>query len=272
MRGLLMIMGLAAAMTLPAGGAALAQSAPRDFCPDRPGKGSPPCVLDVGRFQAELGLADAAYSRGGGTSTDETAFGAVELRLGLTPTVEGQLSWTAHERVRQKDRATGATSTVDGAGDLGLALRWSLRNPGGDGFSVALQPFVTAPTGADGIGGEKWQGGLIAPISVPLNADWSLALSPEADVRPDADGSGRHAGFAGAVGVGRSFGPVSLGVELWADLDDDPAGRVTSASFDLTAGWTPASVPDLQIDASAYLGLNRDTPDLELVVGVAKRF
>jgi len=272
MRRLPAILGLATSTALLASGATLAQSTPRDFCPDRPGKGSPPCVLDVGRFQAELGLADAAYSRGGGTSTDDTAFGAVELRLGLAPTVEGQLSWTAHQRVREKDRATGATSTVDGTGDLSLALRWSLRNPGGDGFSVALQPFVTAPTGADGIGGGKWQGGLIAPMAMPLNGEWSLALSPELDVRPDADGSGRHAGFSSAIGVGRSVGPISLGVELWADVDDDPAGRVTSASFDLTAGWIPAGAPDLQIDASAYLGLNRRTPDLELVVGVARRF
>jgi hypothetical protein len=253
-----------------------AQDAPRDFCADRPGKGSPPCVLDAGRFQAELGIADGAWSRGGGTSTDDTAYGAVELRLGLTSTVEGQLSWTAHERVRDKDRATGATSAVDAVGDVNFALRWSLKNPGGDGVSVALQPFVTVPVGADGIGGGAWQGGLIVPVSLPLPfspiGDWSLALAPELDVRPDADGSGRHAGFGGAVGVGRSFGSVALGVELWADRDEDPSGHVTSASFDLTAAWSPKSVPDLQWDAGAYLGLNHDTPDLELAVGVARRF
>lgn len=271
MRRALKITGLAAGLATLAG-AAQAQDAGRDFCADRPGKGSPPCVLDAGRFQAELSLADAAYSRGGGTSIDDIAFGALELRLGLTSTMEGQVSWTAHERVRQKDRATGAVSTVDGAGDLGLALRWSLRHPGGDGVSVALQPFVTAPVGADGIGGGRWQGGVIAPISLPLSAAWSLALSPELDVRSDADGGGRHAGFSSAVGIGRALGPVALGVELWADVDDDPAGRVTAASFDLTAAWTPGAVKDLQLDASAYLGLNRDTPDLELAIGVAKRF
>ena len=244
----------------------------RDFCADRPGKGSPPCVLDAGRFQAELGLADAAWSRGGGTATDDVALGGLELRLGLTSTVEGQLSWTAHERIRGQDRASGAVSKVDGVGDLNLGLRWSLKNPGGDGVSIALQPFVTAPVGSDGIGGGAWQGGLIAPMSLPLDADWSLALSPEVDMRPDADGSGRHAGYAGAVGVGRSVGPVALGVELWADRDEDPSGSVTSASFDLTAAWTPKAASDLQLDASAYLGLNHDTPDLELAVGVAKRF
>ncbi|CAN7334267.1 transporter [Caulobacter sp. LjRoot300] len=270
--GIASVVGWAALAALAWGAGAHAQDAGRDFCADRPGKGSPPCVLDAGRFQAELGVADGAWSRGGGVSTDDTAFGALELRLGLTPTLEGQLSWTAHERIRQKDRASGAVSTVDGVGDLGLALRWSLRNPGGDGASVALQPFVTAPTGAEGIGGDAWQGGVIVPISLPLNADWSLALSPELDARADADGSGRHAGFGGAVGIGRSFGPVALGAELWADREQDPSGHVTSASFDLTAGWTPASAKDLQLDASAYVGLNRDTPDLEVAVGVAKRF
>ena len=272
MQRLLTITALSALLAAGAAHAADAGDPPRDFCADRPGKGSPPCVLDVGRFQAELGVADGAWSRGGGTSSDDLAFGGLELRLGLTPTVEGQVSWTTHERIRDKDRATGAVSTVSGAGDLNLGLRWSLKNPGGDGFSIAVQPFVTAPVGADGIGGDTWQGGVIVPMSVPLNPTWSLALSPELDVRPDADGAGSHAGYAGSVGVGRSVGPVALGVELWADRDEDPSGHITQASFDLTAAWTPKSVPDLQLDASAYAGLNRNTPDLELVVGVAKRF
>jgi hypothetical protein len=201
MRTLLTITGLVL-LAVPV--QAQAQDAPRDFCADRPGKGSPPCVLDAGRFQAELGVADGAWSRGGGTSTDDIAYGGLELRLGLTSTVEGQVSWNAYERVRDKDRATGTTSTVDGVGDVNFALRWSLKNPGGDGVSMAVQPFVTAPVGSDGIGGGKWQGGVIVPVSLPLNADWSLALSPELDARPDADGSGRHAGFGGALGVGRS--------------------------------------------------------------------
>ena len=137
---------------------------------------------------------------------------------------------------------------------------------------MAVQPFVVAPTGADGIGGDAWQGGVIVPVSIPLNSDWSLSLSPEVDARPDTDGSGRHAGYVLAGGVGRMVGPVNLGAELWVDVDDDPAGRVTQTSFDLTAAWTPKALKDVQLDASAYVGLNRRTPDLELVVGVAHRF
>jgi len=127
-------------------GAARAQE--RDFCADRPGKGSPPCVLDKGRFQVEVSAADALFSRGGGVSVDDVSYGALELRLGLTDIVEGLLTWTPRQWVRTKDQ--GATSRVSGSGDLGLALRWSLKNPDGEGLSVALQPFVTAPTGGEG--------------------------------------------------------------------------------------------------------------------------
>jgi hypothetical protein len=252
--------------------AGAAHAEERDFCADRPGKGSPPCVLDAGRFQAELGGVDAAFSRGGGTSVDDVSYGGLELRLGLSSTIEGQLSWTAHERVREKDRASGTTSTTSGAGDLGLALRWSLRNPAGEGLSIAVQPFVTAPTGANGIGGDIWQGGVIVPMAIPLSADWSLSLSPQVEARENASGSGRHAGYALAGGVGRAVGPVNLGAELWVDRDQDPTGHVTQASFDLTAAWTPKALHDVQLDASAYAGLNRRTPDLELVVGLAHRF
>lgn len=249
-------------------GAARAQE--RDSCADRPGKGSPPCVLDKGRFQVEVSGADAAFTRGGGVSIDDVSYGALELRLGLSSTVEGQMTWTPRERARTRDH--GVVSTVSGSGDLGMALRWSLKNPAGDGFSAAIQPFAIGPTGADGIGGDAWQGGVIVPVSIPLNGDWSLSLSPEADVRPNASGSGRHAAYALAGGVGRAVGPANLGAELWVDVDDDPAERVTKASFDLTAAWTPKGLKDVQLDASAYVGLNRKTPDLELVVGLAHRF
>lgn len=242
----------------------------REFCPDRPGKGSPPCVLDKGRFQAEVSGVDATLDKTSGLSTRDFAYGGLELRLGLASAVEGQLSWTPYERIRTKDQ--GAVSTVSGAGDLGLALRWSLRNPAGDGLSIALQPFVVAPTGANGIGGETWQGGVVLPVSIPLSGDWALSLSPELDARPNASGSGRHAGYALAGGIGRDVGEVNLAAELWVDVDDDPAGRVTQASLDLTAGWSPQRLKDVQFDASAYVGLNLRTPDLQVVFGVAHRF
>ncbi|MBT9470454.1 MAG: transporter [Pseudomonadota bacterium] len=250
--------------------AAQAQGAPerRDFCADRPGKGSPSCVIDPGVFQAEVGAFDASFQRSGPGSSDTYAIGELELRLGLTPTTEGQIAWTPYTQVR--DRSGGQSVRTEGVGDVTFALRRSLKNPDGSGVSVALQPFVSAPTGKSGIGAGAWQGGLIAPISVPLSADISLALAPEFDVVADADGHGSHLGWVGVVGISRSFGALSLGAELWAAVDDDPAERTTQASFDLTLAWTP--VDDLQFDFGVNAGLTRDTPDLQVGAGIARRF
>jgi len=241
----------------------------RDFCPDRPGKGSPPCVVDPGVFQLELSGLDASFQRSGPGASDTYVVGAVELRLGLTPTLEGQVQWAPYTQVR--GRGAGG-STVEGVGDVVLLLRRSLRNPDGSGLSIALEPFVSAPTGKRGVGAGGWQGGLVAPFSTPISETVTLSLAPEVDVVRDADGAGVHPAWTIAAGLSRTFGAVSLGAELWGSIDDDPTERAHRASLDLTIAWEPPGHEDLQFDAGVYGGLTRDTPDLEVLVGLSRRF
>lgn len=262
------LFGLAFAALILAAGPAGAQTTLRDLCPDRPGKGSPPCILDVGHLQAEIGLADLQRDRQSGVTTDSSAYGDLELRAGLTPRLEAQLAWSPALSTRQ--RTAGVTTRENGVGDLALALRASLRNPDGQGLSIALQPYVSAPTATRGFGAGGWEGGLIVPMSLPLTPDLAVAFSPELDVVRDSGGRGTHLAWSAAAGVGHGFGPVQVGIELWAGRDDDPSGAVTQASLDLMAAWSPND--DLQLDLGLNAGLNRDTPDLEIYAGLARRF
>lgn len=157
-------------------------------------------------------------------------------------------------------------------GDLSVGFRHSLANPDGSGVSVALAGFLTAPTGARALRADGFEGGVVLPISLPLDDDWSLSLSPGIDVVADSDGEGRHAAYAMVAGLGRSWGQWALGGELWVSRDDDPLEAVTQSTFDLTAVWTPPSMPDAQIDFGLNFGLNDDSPDVEFGVGVARRF
>jgi hypothetical protein len=59
-------------------------------------------------------------------------------------------------------------------------------------------------------------------------------------------------------------------VELWGQIDDDPADRAYQASADLTAAYAISG--DAQLDAGVSFGLNRTTPDVEAYVGIARRF
>ena len=267
------------ALALAAAGVALpatAQTTPeadlRPFCADRPGKGTPTCILDVGRWQAEVGLVDGARQSDDAFKAESWAYGDLFFRYGLTPTTELQFGITPWTREKVTDRTTGDSETVDGVNDIQIGFRHSLANPDGSGFSVALAGFITAPTGSREVRGDGFEGGVVLPIALPLNDDWGLSLSPEIDIVADSDGDGRHAAYTMVAGVGRGFGQWALGAEIWVSHDDDPIEATTQSTFDLTAVWTPPSMPDAQVDFGLNFGLNDDSPDVEFGVGVARRF
>lgn len=243
---------------------------PRPLCADRPGKATPPCILDAGRWQLEVGVVDATLQRGGGERDDVYALGGFELRRGVTRRTELELAWTPWSIERSDDH--GAKGHAAGTGDLGLSFRTALTNPDGMGVAVSVEPFVTAPTATHHQGAGGWEGGVLLPVSGAITDKVSFGVTPEVDVVRDAAGGGTHAAVAAAAGVSRGFGPATLGVELWGARDDDPAGATTQASLDFTAAYVPPPTPDLQLDAGVYMGLNRNTPDVEAYVGVSRRF
>ncbi|MET1113072.1 MAG: transporter, partial [Allosphingosinicella sp.] len=48
---------------------------PRDFCPDRPGLGTPACTIDPGHFDIELGIADWTLDKTPDSRTDKIEAG-----------------------------------------------------------------------------------------------------------------------------------------------------------------------------------------------------
>ncbi len=245
----------------------------RDFCADRPGKGTPPCILNAGHVQAEMSLIDLTHDRTIDAFSDMTLIGDLLIRTGVTDTTELRFGWTPLGIVRTRDQSTNTVTRASGVGDVMLGFRTSLQNPDGSGLSIAVQPSISLPVGRSAIGAGTWGASLVVPMSVQLNSQFQLALTPEVDAAPNGDSSGRHTRYGGVVGIGILVTPaISAGGELAAFRDDDPSGHTTNATVDLTLAWTPQSAKGLQFDAGLYAGLNHDTPDLQAVIGVAKRF
>ena len=63
---------------------------------------------------------------------------------------------------------------------------------------------------------------------------------------------------------------LTLAGELWSNLNFDPAGTLRQASADAALAYAVSN--DLQLDAGANLGLNANTPDIEVYVGTSIRF
>ena len=244
----------------------------RDFCADRPGKGTPTCILDQGHWQLELGLFDGARQRDQATRSESWSSGDVWLRYGLSSRTEVQFGVTAWTRDEATDRTSGFTDRADGVGDITLGFRRALTDPDGDGPSAALAGWASLPTGSDEVSADRVDFGFVVPIAIPLDENWELALSPGVDFIGDGDGDGTHAAYALVVGVGRSFGPWALGAELWGQSDDDPGGSTFQSTANLTAVWTPPFAADAQVDFGINFGLNHESPDVEFGVGLAKRF
>jgi hypothetical protein len=96
-------------------------------------------------------------------------------------------------------------------------------------------------------------------------------LGAELDWLADADGSGRHASYVNVINISHPVGDkLVLAGELWSQINDDPIGKITQTSADIAAAYQVT--PTLQFDAGANFGLNRQTPDTQIYVGVSTRF
>jgi hypothetical protein len=242
----------------------------RDFCPDRPGLGTPACTIDRGHLAIELGALDWTMSRQAGVREDR--FGSAEtlVRYGVSDSLEVQLGWQGAEYVRE--RASGHPASHDaGVGDVTLAIRRNVRNPDGAGLSVALMPFVTLPIGGSPLGAAGWTAGMIVPISYELSHEVQLAFTAEADDAANEQGSGHHLAYGGIAGLGASLGEdLDATIELAIRRDEEPGEAATALLSGVSLAWTLGEA--VQLDGGANIGLNADSPDLELYVGLAKRF
>ena len=262
---LIAIAPLAIAFAAPAYAAEL-----RDFCPNRPGLGTPACTIDPGHGDLEVGLADWTLDRTAGTRTDTLTFGSALVRYGLTDNLEAEIGWTAIGTQRQRD-PFGMVQRQTGTGDVSIALRRNLSHPDGSGFSAAIMPFVTLPSGTAPLGAGTWGGGVIVPIDYQLPHGLQLAFTGQLAAAPNQDGHGRHLAYSSVVGLNADLGgKTNATLELEAARDEDPSGSSNKLMSQLSLAWKP--YPDLQLDTAVGIGLAGQAPDVELSLGIARRF
>jgi hypothetical protein len=99
----------------------------------------------------------------------------------------------------------------------------------------------------------------------------SINVTPELDWVADGDGHGHHVATAQVASLGWQVNEkLSLAGELWGQWDWDPAGTSRQYSADGSIAYLVSK--DLQLDAGANFGLNRNTPEMEVYTGVSVRF
>lgn len=257
-----------AALLLCAGSAAAADE-PSPICADRPGKATGTCVVPVGHWQIETGVADWSEQKSEGERDTSIAIGETTIKYGLTDRSNIEVDVTPWERATS--RSAGGRESESGFGDINVLFKQLLTSPDAP-VQVAALPLVKIPTARHALGNGKWEGGLLIPVGYAIpKTNLAIGLTPELDWAADADGKGHHTAMVQVASLGwQATEKLNLSGEIWGAWDWDPSGTTRQASADGSIAYLLSN--DVQLDAGANIGLNRVTPDVELYGGFSVRF
>ena len=264
----------------------------RPFNTDRPSKTDSPITVDAGRFQLEADFANYTYNRYNALGTDtrvQTLLVAPTfLKVGLFENADFQVLVPTYVHIRTDAKhvpVTGAdgvvrdtrqVTTADGYGDMVVRLKLNLIGNEGGNFSLAVIPFVKAPTADRDIGNGQVEGGINFPINYALPAGFLLFAQTRYDFLYDGNSSGYHALFSNSIGVSRAIpGVLSGKLSGYAEF----ASAVSSRRSDtdplvLTAdtGLIYQLTPNIAIDIDGFFGLTQGAPDVNIFGGIGVRF
>ncbi len=239
------------------------------ICTDRPTKSNVPCTVDAGHIQYESDLFNGTFQTFGGMTTDTYLAANPTLKYGVSKTLDLELNIAPYEVVHSS--GGGMHGDLGGIGDLYLRAKYAFYSPANGLLTASVIPYIKAPTARVGIGNGAVEGGALMPVSYKINDMLTLTSVPELDAFKDSTGSGRHLNTAQLVNLAYGL-PHSVTVygELWGDWNFDPAATLRQYSADVAAAWGMTRY--LQFDAGANFGLNRETPGVQVYVGVAQKF
>ena len=238
------------------------------ICADRPGKATATCTVPRDTWQIESGIADWSLQRSPDERETALALGETVVKYGLSERTDIGIDVTPYVRISTRDHGVDVAS---GIGDLSIQLKHRLTGEQA-ALQVTILPVVTAPLAKHDVGTGAWQFGMLLPVGYAIpHSTLSIALTPELDLLLDAGGHGRHVAMAQVAGLGwQASSRLTLSAELWGLWDWDPRGTTRQASVDGSAAYLVRK--NVQLDAGANLGLNRQTPDVEIYAGFAVRF
>jgi hypothetical protein len=243
----------------------------RDFAPDRPSVTDGPYTVDPGHLLLEAGLFEYTRDRfnNGNYRLDGFTLGDTNVRIGVSGSAEVDLLFAAYSYTRTKDKATGVHLKQSGPGDLTLRSKVNLFGVDGGSSAIGIIPFVTFPTGRDGIGNRGFGGGMSLPVQFAFTGGFQLGM--ETTVQSfHQSGGGSYFDYLNSVSLGHSL-TQKLGtyVEFVANLSTVAhAGWIgifdTGLTYQAGANW--------QVDTGVEIGVTKEANDCFTFVGAAWRY
>ena len=244
----------------------------RDFNTDRPTKVNVPYTVDAGHFQIESDLFFYTYDNTSAADTTTSAWliGNPTFKLGVLDNVDLEATFGVYNTVSTMTRSTGSVSNASGVGDLLTRAKINLFGNEGGGKALALMPYVKWPTAPQGIGNRYVEGGMAAPLLLPLPEGFTTILMGQIDILKNPNDNAYHVNFPAIINVNRAIAEgVTAFAELYANWSTHPDVR-DIYTLDFALAWSPR--PNWQLDLGVYIGLVPAAAPWQLYAGIAHRF
>jgi hypothetical protein len=243
----------------------------RDFMPDRPSVTNGPYTVDPGHWLLEVGIFEYTRDRynNEGLRFDSFAAGDTNIRLGVTGYAEVDLAFTAYNYILITDKNTGVRLRQSGFSDLTLRSKINIFGDDAGSFAVGLIPFVTFPSGADGVGERGFAGGVGLPVQFALPADFQLGIESTIQTVHEP-GGGSHFDYLNSISLGH---PITKKLSTYIELATDTSTAAHSSwigTVDTALVYQP--VNNWQLDAGVNIGVTKAANDLFTFVGAAWRY
>jgi hypothetical protein len=246
----------------------------REMSTDRPDKTESPFTVDAGHIQVELDFVTYTSDRsrrGGEDIRSETVNVApINFKLGLTNSTDLQVVFDSYLRETVTDHVTRTREKAQGIGDLTVRLKQNLWGNDGGTTALALMPFVKLPTNTNGFGNDAVEFGVIVPLAITVSDRVGVGLMTKVDPLRKSDGKSYRPSFINSATVAFTLtNKLGLYTELFTER-----GTERGARWNVTGdvGLTYAVSENIQLDTGVNLGITEAADDLNLFVGLSRRF
>ena len=242
----------------------------RELSTDRPDKTESPYTVDAGHVQVELDFANYTRDREGDIRTQTVGLVPFNLKLGLTNSTDLQLLVEPYIRQTTRNRQSGTRERVSGFGDVTVRLKQNLWGNDGGRTALGLMPFVKLPTNSNNLGNSAVEFGLIVPLAIAVSEGIGIGLMTEVDMLEETDGSGYAPSFINSATVAFDLTDrLGLYTEIFTERSTERGARWVVTG---DAGLTYALSENIQLDGGINIGLTDAADDLNLFIGVSRRF
>lgn len=217
-----------------------------------------------GKFQLEINGEYGHESEDG--ITTKTTQAATTLTYGIIDNLDAVLG-IPYQHTRIKD--SGAVDSHDGLSDISLELKWRFLEQ--DGFSFALKPGITLPTGDDDRGlGAGRAGYSVYFITTKEIKLWALHLNlgyKGNDNKVDERTGIWHASLAAEV---EAVEKLKLVANIGIEKNPDKASNIDPAF--ILGGIIYSITDSFEMDLGIKGGLNKPETDYTFLAGITLRF